>query len=215
MRLNCFALALPLVLGAVGCQRTEGKIAPQFSSARKEAAAPNEPNRGTSVTIPGAISGRVFGILKNGDLKPARLASVMLFLETDSAGNGMDAGLTYQEQRLASISELSKRLNDWKRRRVHVTKEDVCSAELRAEVSAASGTLEWAQKNGLYQVEVTETDEEGEFALGKVAPGEWVAVAIGRSGANRAFWRNDVTIETGKTTILKMSNPMVACLDLE
>jgi hypothetical protein len=64
------------------------------------------------------------------------------------------------------------------------------------------------------QVVTSETDEEGFFKIGGLKPAAYTVLVVGRAGANDGFWVENVALEAGKDSALKMRSPALACVNL-
>jgi hypothetical protein len=78
---------------------------------------------------------------------------------------------------------------------------------------ALVGTLHWAQdEKKLNQIVLANADEEGLFKV-SAGPGRYSLLIIGRAGFNDAVWLADeVSLEGGKETTIKLSSPKKSCL---
>ncbi len=136
----------------------------------------------------GEISGRIFLITKAGDLKPARLAQVVLLAGSDAE----TPATVYYNKRLENMKASYQSL---------VAPGDAsCRAELLVFSSSLKSTLQWGEANGKRdQIRIIESDEEGAFHFPKIPPGSYTLVAWGHAGANDAYWENDLQMEPGQS----------------
>jgi Polysaccharide lyase family 4, domain II len=91
-----------------------------------------------------------------------------------------------------------------------------CLRGLLSYEKAVFETLNWGmEQNKTNQFWSSDADEEGNFKITDVRPGEYVVVARGRAGFNDAFWQKDITVKSGMETAFKLSKPEKACLVIE
>jgi hypothetical protein len=154
----------------------------------------------------GVISGKVFLITRGGDLKPARLAMVSL-LDAHAGKNAKDsASLFYFNTKLANMKASFRQLAD--------PDDNIsCQTSLLVFGNSLKSTLEWNERERKDLIKIGETDEEGAFRFLGVPPGEYLILAQGHAGANRAYWEEEATAETGKEVSIKLSSPKNACLE--
>jgi len=157
---------------------------------------------------PGEITGKIFLITQGGDLKPARLAQVVL-LYGGILGGSSDTGT-------ASIFYYDKKIENMKASHQSlVDPTSSCLAELLVFNSTLKSTLEWGQTTGKAkdQIQVIDSDEEGGFHFPRVQSGEYTLVAWGHAGANSAYWEESLKVEPGQAVLAKLASPHAACLD--
>src|SRR5258707_9820590 len=141
----------------------------------------------TATTASGTVEGRVFGITRGGDLKPARMPNIYLLykgrgekLEEDSADD------RYQN---ASLAALRKRLDQ---QLEHPSTDDGdlrCREGLLDTDQTLVDTAQWALDNRkVEQVLTADGDEEGHFRIAKVPIGHYRLVAREQAGANDGYW---------------------------
>ncbi len=188
--------------GAIGeddlrCPRTE-----EAAKAKTEVPIAEFPQQRGPKAQTGDITGRIFLITKGGDLKPARLAQVILFYGSDSG----TAAVVYLNTKLEKMKESYKLL---------ATPGDAsCRAELLVLNSSLKATLEWAQVNRKQdQARILSSDEEGLFHFAGVQPGSYMLVAWGHAGANDACWEENFEVKADQRVEVKLASPHTACLD--
>ena len=162
---------------------------------------------------PGAIasvSGRIFGINGNGDIKPARFAHVYLLYEWSGKPKGPeakddDSDHAYRAFLDRQNAEMEERLKE----------HDVsCRRGLLVFVEAVSYALKWSHENGKPKEFMSvDTDEEGSFQMNGVPAGIYFLVAHGHAGANEAVWTLDnISVKPGANVSLKLPSPEESCL---
>jgi hypothetical protein len=166
----------------------------------------------------GIVSGRIFSVTRGGDLKPARMATVVLLYSYHS-DKAADKDREYMDS--ADHVWLEDRLNAMTRLTNALTVEGagwsdslVCRKRLLTYHEALSATLTWAaEKHKAWQVVSGDANEDGFFKITVPHPGKYTIVAIGEAGFNDAAWENDdVAVNSGMTTTVKLSSPKEACL---
>ena len=70
-----------------------------------------------------------------------------------------------------------------------------------------------ALKKSYSSVVTSETDEEGAFKVKELKPGKYSVVVFGRSGANAAFWMDQVSVESGKDDSQEAHSAKLVCFD--
>lgn len=154
----------------------------------------------------GAVSGRVFLITRSGDLKPARLASVWIFSFAGGAKSSA-AAIWLDEYQKASekwLAEL-KAHTEWSDSRA-------CLEEINTWTTSVLNALPRLLPS---QYRSADADEDGIFKISDVRPAEYYIFVAGRAGFNKAFWRGDFDVVSGKETMVKLSTPEKACLVTE
>ena len=182
----------------------------------------------TIAAKPGGLSGRVILIASNGDLKPARLATVYLLWNREKP---LVIGMTKQEEEEAHNSaahkwldealnvaeELLKRAEEasaeFRRTGRNVPDSVECREGLMTYYRALKDILAWGEaKKKSNQILLTDADEEGNFAVKPLHPGVYTILARGRVGVSDAFWSNDyVVVQAGIETTVKLASPERAC----
>jgi hypothetical protein len=158
----------------------------------------------------GMISGRVFGITGNGDLKPARFAKVYL-LGSAEEKDKKSAVVVFLE---TYNSELAS-LNDWVRSNGDLSEEVVCRKSLLIVEDALSAVLDWTEKvRKPHELQSIQADEEGSFRISGVSLGYHMLVIRGRTGFNEAYWQADVSVSPGRNASLKLGSPETSCSEL-
>lgn len=178
------------------------------------------PGKAAALGRAGTLTGRVFAITGGGDLKPARIAEVYLFLEVGVTKNGKavdigkTAGLAYEDEYLKAMGIFVK---DYRENVGTWSDESVCKKKLFNYETAVLKAREWALANGkLSQVIRTTTDEEGKFVV-SLPTGNYVLLVRGRAGFNEAVWVSGaagVIVQPGSKTEIKLSSPEQSCLDI-
>lgn len=170
--------------------------------------------RPTPRARPATISGRVFLITRNGDLKPARMASVYLFSSESD----------WPHQWYLAVNADS----DWLNAELPMHREGeepearerrFCYHTLMLTRKALQQTIRLAEDNNKpSQALLTEADEDGNFTLTVPRPGDWKLFAYGHAGFNDAFWgdlQDSITVRPGSAYTVKLSSPETACLVTE
>jgi len=166
----------------------------------------------------GVVSGSVFLITKGGDLKPARMADVYLLYVYRSA-KAASAGQDYMGS--AAHAWVENHIKASEEYRTELAQDGVnwsdslqCRKHLLTYTVALSATLAWADESQkIWQILTTEADENGVFKIAVSHPGKYTVLASGHAGLNDAFWRvDDVVVNPGATTTVKLSSPAEACL---
>jgi hypothetical protein len=147
----------------------------------------------------GEVSGFIFLITRGGDLKPARLAQVYLF-RSDLA-EAYDVTVVKQrsvfEEGLPPDTELR------------------CETKIRVYDLAIQSALKAARDQDASDAyHILEADEEGRFQFKNVEPADYEILVRGRAGGNDAYWSKSLHVDAGKVTQIKLSEPVVACLNL-
>jgi hypothetical protein len=165
----------------------------------------------------GVVSGRIFAVTKGGDLKPARMATVVLLYNyhSDKAADQdreyMDSAVrVWQENRLNALKGFGKRAATegagW-------SDSLRCHQHLGTYHEAMSATLRWAgEQHKAWQVLSTNADEDGMFKIAVPHRGRYTIVAFGQAGFNDAVWEADVVVNPGMNTLVKLSSPEDSCL---
>ena len=172
---------------------------------------------------PGTLSGRVFLITASGDLKPARLATVILFysgrMPDQVEAEPNTAGRKFAEE-LLGAQEIQVNAERAERNRTRPAEDEerferrMCRTALQVYNQAALATLNWLETEGnkAHQVVNADADEEGNFKM--VAPqGNYILLAHGRAGFNDAAWWSNVAVRSGEVSTVKLAKPAKACLD--
>lgn len=188
----------------------------------------------TDRTAPGVVSGRVFAILKNGDLKPARMATLYLLWKYQSLDEALaeekrginrpSAELTFLDEQIKAMkAEREERERDFANTKTPWSDSISCSKDLDVVDVAIQGTLRWSlEQKKPDRVLVIHADEEGNFRTTGVHPGVYDMIARGRAGFNEAFWHTndvesglqDITVAAGKEATVKLAAPVKSCLKL-
>jgi len=169
----------------------------------------------------GALNGRVFGITNDGDLKPARLALLFLFLqfEAEKKAPEQSPALTYLSNYLREFEAGNHEIESDSTLRSAPPEEYkrlLCKRQLLSAHMALSDTLDFLkQHDQMALMREADADEEGNFQFANVAPGQYEVVALGRAGLNDAYWDDNVTINQDETLTLKLSSPTTACVASE
>ena len=173
-----------------------------------------EQMRKTLAPTAATLTGKVFAITKGGDLKPARMAT--LFVLSGDVAAQFKSKMLSEISKAAEAEEAASRLVD------PVLRTDVEVLELLEGIKrmdcekAFRNTLEDGinlAKRNADSVFILETDEEGLFKVAGLKPGSYTVVIIGRAGANDGVWVEDVTLEAGQETPIKMHALRMACPD--
>jgi hypothetical protein len=179
------------------------------------------PQKATTAAKPegtALLTGKVFAITKGGDVKPALLAHVYLFLSGAAysaifnefltaiikAHDVLEATLKAQldDPVLANDASYKAMLADHLR--------TSCRGLLRDVDKKISDDHEIDPK--LFGPAYTaETDETGSFEIARIKPGDYQIVVRGQAGSNDVLWVGKVTIVSGATKTLKLSSVAKAC----
>lgn len=158
------------------------------------------------------LTGKVFLITKGGDLKEARFASLFV-LSGDAVVQFRATLLHWQEWVTEQDSDVEKEITD--RSSVADLQALHCGVGL-VNVQNELVNLSKQQFANLLQSNTAdvvnpETDEVGAFNVKGLKPGMYTVAVIGRAGVNTALWIEDVSLESGKDTAVKMHSPSMAC----
>ena len=173
-----------------------------------------------SESMSAEIQVRVFAVTVGGDLKPARMATVLLF--SGDAAAAIDL-LTFPQY--SYDSEQSRRHIE------HLRALGVSPTMLLDELNRVQLETEGAQldcrlalvnrvqlalKNVTDHPDITRAiraNEEGEFTV-KVnrLPKDLTILVVGRAGANAAIWKEAVHLSADQK-VLKISSPKISCFD--
>jgi hypothetical protein len=92
----------------------------------------------------------------------------------------------------------------------------MCRQELLTYEKAVSEALKWVNdQDKASQVVFDNADEEGNFKIAVPHPGIYTLLVRGRAGFNEAFWQDDVKVNSGVETTIKLSAPTKSCLLIE
>jgi hypothetical protein len=183
---------------------------------------------------PATLSGRVFAITRSGDLKPARMASIYLFLDAPPK-RADDEDFMYFEMLREALKAAQAETEatdvdnaEWARGGWTVSEDYMqqhwCVRKLRLSRQTLHRTIAWAEAHHkMSEVLVTEADEEGNFQLTVPRPGAYYVFASGQAGFNDALWGgwpssgspNRITVDAGSSYNIKLSSPETACLITE
>lgn len=173
-----------------------------------------------SVLGTGVLSGRVFAITKDGDLKPARIADVYILFETGVTkdGKAIDKGASASRVYMNEHNrEAELNMADEEKNGANWSEKTTCMKRLNLFEPAMLKVLSWADTNKKAdQIIKTQTDEEGNFKASLPA-GNYTLLVRGRAGFNEALWGggiNDVTMQPGAHIELKLSSPSESCIDI-
>jgi hypothetical protein len=157
-----------------------------------------------------SVSGRIFGINGNGDIKPARFAHVYLLYEWSGKPKG--PGAKDDDSHHAYSAFLDKQIAEMKERLAE--HDESCHRGLLVFAEAVSYALKWSQENGRPKEFMSvDTDEEGLFQINRVPAGIYFLVARGRAGASDAVWTLDnISVKPGTGVSVKLSSPEESCL---
>lgn len=166
-----------------------------------------------------AVSGRVFLVTEAGDIKPARFAHVcLLYLwsgvpqKDPNAPSPTTAGTVFLNKQNDGISQEIEEMKD-----PNTPTDDgyQCKRRLLTARKALTATLDWAEESKkVEQIIIGDTDEEGIFHLSGVPQGRYTVIALGRAGANEAFWEAEVFARAGEAVAVKLHSPETSCLSL-
>jgi len=163
-----------------------------------------------SPAVTGAVEGRVLGITRTGDLKPARMPTIYLLYK--GQGEHLEANSADAHYQIASLGALQNRLN-------HPCADDEdlrCRESLLDTDGSLIDTAQWALDNKkTKQVLTSSGDEEGNFRIAKVPIGRYRIVARGQAGASDAYWESIIVVKAGTATSAKLTSPGKSCLHAE
>jgi co-chaperonin GroES (HSP10) len=148
--------------------------------------------------VAGSISGRAFVITKGGDLKPARYAKVFL-LEPEPYVFFLKKHLAISKE---SFGEPIQRYS--------------CELNMAGVDLAIRATMrEEVEKGKVVSVRESQTDEDGNFRLNDVKPGDYAIIGRGQAGANDVYWElSEVKVAGRENVVVKLSQVTLACLAL-
>jgi hypothetical protein len=183
-------------------------INPRASSADKPVAHGSNPAARTMASV----SGRIFGIDGNGNIKPARFAHVYLLYGW--SGKPKAPGAKDDDSHHAYWAFLDKQNAEMEKKLVE--KDFSCRRGLLVFAEAVSHALRWTDENGRPKEFMSvDTDEEGSFKITGVPAGYYFLVVRGRAGPNDAVWTlNDILVKPGTDVSVKLSSPEESCLAL-
>lgn len=182
---------------------------------------PPTAKKNVAVPTTGELDGFVFLITEGGDIKPARLASVVLLYvaERQSALSGkplsqlLTPGAEYMINYANELSKETSRLMQEEETKNFGSKEAHCSGSLASYVGALKSTIDWAVENKkTSQIITVDADEEGRFKTIDVPVGLYTVTVYGRAGINQAFWEDDVQVTAGDVISIKMRAPKESCV---
>lgn len=217
-------------------------FAQQGTATKKGAGGPVKTAATTKKPTPlksATVSGYVFALTKGGDLKPARLAKVLMFYSRvigqsgdQVVGKPADAASAADVFARGVVNGLEE-AKAWQADKPYLEDTTRCNNMLtRGYVGAIARTVDWGQGHQT-QIIFGEADEEGKFEITVppslkddsfepgvprdhvFAPGVYLVVAFGMTGYNNAFWKSEVKIEPGETVKLRMSEPEMAFLKMD
>jgi hypothetical protein len=197
---------------------------------------PVKPPAHKQVLKPASVSGYVFALTEDGDLKPARMAKVYL-LYSRAAGEPAAALVDKSSETAADVFRKEVLIGldkekDWEKDK-HVEDATACRAILNFGYQGAIvDTLHWGSDGHISQFVMGDTDEDGKFeisippypdekdaSIGPTpqgdtvwAPGVYLVFVFGSAGYNDAVWEDEVTVKPGETVKVKLAAPTKACL---
>jgi len=164
------------------------------------------------------LTGKVFAITKGGDVKPALLAHVYLFL------SGATSGAIFNESLIANL-----KAHDVYEAKLKAVIDDPRLADDASYKAMVADLLKTSCRELLRDVDkeisddqkldpklfgpayTAETDETGSFEIARIKPGDYQVVVRGQAGSNDVLWVEKVTIVAGATKTLKLSSVAKAC----
>jgi len=171
----------------------------------------------TAPAATGTVEGRVLGITRSGDLKPARMPTIYLLYQ--GRGEHIEEKSADDHYSITSLTALDKRLKERIASAQAGTVEDEdlqCRESLLDTDQSLVDTAQWALDNKkAKQVLMAEGDEEGHFKVSKVPVGHYRLVARGQAGANDAYWESFIVVKAGMATSAKLTSPGKSCLRVE
>ncbi|MGB8098782.1 MAG: hypothetical protein WCF17_16620 [Terracidiphilus sp.] len=160
--------------------------------------------------IPGALSGRVFRITVGGDVKPARMADIVLLYAYGNHG------------RLAEDGGEKSVAVEWLREQRKVPtpvltgdESQDCPILLHSYDVGLVKTIDWVRANKAEEQFITDkADEDGKFSISVPNPGKYEVLAFGHAGFNDAVWesKEPITINPGEETTIKLTSPKRTCV---
>jgi len=181
-------------------------INPTRASADKQVARGSNP----ALRTVASVSGHIFGIDGNGNIKPARFAHVYLLYGW--SGEPKAPGAKDDDSHHAYWAFLDKQNAEMDENLAE--KDFSCRGGLLVFAKAVSHALEWTNENGRPKEFMSvDTDEEGSFKITGVPAGYYFLVARGRAGPNDAVWTLDhILAKRGTDVSVKLSSPEKSCL---
>jgi len=173
------------------------------------------------------ISGRVFAIIGNGDLKPARFAEVNLFYMNPDLGESEEpnaaANFWIRERKKAAdkwYAEMKRRMSAFVPGKdspaILPSERERCIGLLDTYYVASVNATHWiVEKKLTDQSDYVQADEEGAFRFRLSRAGMYLVVATGRAGFNEAVWTDYVYVSLGEEAMAKLSSPSASCLAVQ
>jgi len=203
---------ISMLAGVIGAGQTP---LPQEKS-KTEPGKPSTPAKRTPELrkpMTATLTGKVFAITIGGDLKPSRMASVFV-LSGDAVAQFKSTMLSENSK----VAEADSQLEDPKLDVLFKENPGLLTSMKRIPCwDAFTNILAEAIKlaeNSADSVVTSESDEEGLFKVAGLKPGVCTIVIIGGAGANDGVWVQDVTLEAGQETPIKMHRPSMACSNI-
>lgn len=174
--------------------------------------------KASGASKPAEVTGRVFAITRDGDLKPARMATVYLLYmyrsATSDAKDSDSVGSAWEDNFLKELKtfneEYAQKARSW-------TESIACHRHLMAYTIALRETLEWTSNaHKEWQLTEADADESGYFKIPVPHPGIYILLARGQAGFNDAFWDTDnFVVHPGAQVEVKMSKVEQSCPKVE
>lgn len=154
---------------------------------------PNQPYKGGEIIINNGYAYMAFSAGSTGDEPPV--------FTTDKYSHPFHDG-TMSWFLTGSASELAP------------GESEMCPSRLAMYRDVISQTLQEASSTHKEsQAIVADADEYGMFHIAVSHPGKYIIVTSGHAGVNNAFWEaDDVVVNAGATTTVKLSSPKEACV---
>jgi hypothetical protein len=160
------------------------------------------------------LTGKVFLITGGGDIREARFASLFV-LSGDVVAQFRATLLQTQEWLTEQNSDMEKKFTD----RSDIAREELIHCHIGL-LGINRELTDLAKRDLLNmatlpakdpEMVLSETDEQGIFKVTGLKPGGYTIAVSGSAGTNFALWIEDVSLESGKDTSVKMHSPSMAC----
>lgn len=164
------------------------------------------------------LTGKVFAITKGGDVKPALLAHVYLFLSGAAYSAIFNEFLTADikardefEAKVKAQIDDPELANDASYKATLVDALKTSCRKLLRDVDEKISEDQDIDPKLFSPAYTAETDETGSFEIVRIKPGDYQIVVRGQAGSNDVLWVGKVTIVAGETKTLKLSSVAKAC----
>jgi len=175
----------------------------------------------TSNSGPGTLKAKVLLVTRGGDLKPARLGSIaLLYLRKGDAKED-----TVGQKFLDIMAEIHSTGDQFRRDVSSTASNCVRLLGPAAGCQELLTSIDTKETDALFTVFKTiasralelnffvgSLDEDGACDFSIPLPGWYAVVVSGDAGGNKAFWMEQVKIESGQEASLKLSSPLSSFL---